>query len=63
MEYLIRHNKQNKPNGKAHILAGADTLCRMWGAGGMNKRRNWKVSSTTKGQNVCTMCVNNSGDK
>ena len=58
MNYLIRHNKLNQPNGKAHIIVGADMACRLWSTGGVNKKRNWKISDTDKGQPVCTMCQN-----
>ena len=59
MKYLIRHNSLNQPNGRAHIVVGTDTACHQWSTGGMNRKRNWKISDKTKGMRVCKMCQTN----
>ena len=57
MKYLIRDVGEKV---KAHIWNdyAKDTECFMWSSGGMKKSR-FSIQKTTKGKDVCTMCMNN----
>ena len=55
MEYLIR-DKGAKV--KAHLWNGKDTLCKMYGSGGMNTSK-FSLHLGTNGKDICTMCTNN----
>lgn len=51
--YLLNPNKHKSA---AHLWTGSNTVCKMYGSGGMNKRRQ-KVSVITLGKPICTMCL------
>ncbi len=61
-EFLIRTKNHNGARPArvirvAHIWTGADTACRMFSTGGMN-RANYARSTDGRGLPVCLMCRN-----
>lgn len=52
--YLLNPNKRKST---AHLWTGSNTVCRMYGSGGMNKRKQ-RLSATAMGKPICTMCLN-----
>lgn len=56
MKFLIR-NKGKKTS--AHIWLDEDTSCTMFSTGGLSSKNGYRVSESSEGRNVCTMCINN----
>ena len=52
MQYLMRKNSEKA----AHIWNGADTACKMWSTGGMNRGGNWILVEDPGHRKVCAMC-------
>lgn len=53
-EYLTR-----KGSKSYHIWDGSNTACKMWLAGGMNRRKKtWEVVTNIGTKEICTMCAN-----
>jgi hypothetical protein len=50
----------NKHKSSAHLWTGSNTVCKLYGTGGMNKSRQM-LSTTTRGKPICTMCLSVSG--
>lgn len=58
-EYLTR-----KGSKSYHIWDGSNTACKMWLAGGMNRRKKtWEVVTDIGTKQICTMCANVVGIK
>lgn len=56
-KYLIC---QEKRQTKAHLWDGLDTLCTMWGTGGLGNAKGYKLYKTNLGRDICWMCLKNS---
>ncbi len=66
-EFLIRTKTRNgaqpaRVTRVAHIWTGADTACRMFSTGGMN-RADYARSADRRGLPVCLMCRNVMGKR
>ena len=54
MKYLTRDGSKSY-----HLMNGGNTYCKMWQAGGMNKRKTtWRFSDDKPEKHLCTMCQN-----
>lgn len=51
--YLLNPNKHKSA---AHLWTGNNTVCKMYGTGGMTKSRQI-TSLTARGKPICTMCL------
>ncbi len=61
-EFLIRTKNRSGARAArtirvAHVWTGADTACRMFSTGGMN-RANYERSADRRGLPICLMCRN-----
>jgi hypothetical protein len=65
MEYLMKdlspkkdrqRMKKGLPLPVAHLWEGLDTYCRMYSTGGITAKIHYRVSSSSEGRQVCTMC-------
>ncbi len=57
LEFLIRTKNRKRRAARAQIGTGADTACRMFSTGGMN-RRSYGRSPDRRGLPICLMCRN-----
>lgn len=51
--FLIRNGGKKQ---KAHIWLATDTACRMWSTGGLRSQKDYSISPTLNGHEICHMC-------
>ncbi len=55
MLYLFRDSK--KDHYKAHIIAGADTCCKLWSTGGIKSKSKYHIYPSVTGRDICNLCL------